>query len=416
PIYLSVSSLFRESIQGTALIDREIQIHWEIDVDKIKFYLEEPTKSSIPVLQFNTINYPEGFLQTNITLGNPTFPGGWDVNSVDPPVTGDQCLPFWVTAYRKNELVHIECLKIRPTWMQDNRLSIGNLAVTSLFLPGTHNSGCYKRGESLSHRDTAGRYLMAQDQDLWSQLVYGIRYFDLRIGYYPIRKNGTEISDSDNSFWINHDLIKVKLLAPLLKQLKKFILQARDEVVVLDFHRFPVGFSSRRNRHDLLVALLERELKDIAVPYKGVWPTLDRIWGKSQRLIISYGDSTVARDKDWLWPPIKQMWGNQQTLEGLQHFLNITMANMELKENSNQLWAAMAHLTPAPLDILFNPSGSLRTLANSINKNLTGWFKTEWWTTTNIIATDFFLENDLINVAVAANIRKGNKAKKYVID
>lgn len=79
------------------------------------------------------------------------------------------------------------------------RLSLGELSITSLFIPGTHNSACYLRGNSLSQRDTIGRYLLTQDQDVWSQLVYGIRYIDLRVGIYPIRRsNGSEEISNEN--------------------------------------------------------------------------------------------------------------------------------------------------------------------------------------------------------------------------
>lgn len=48
-----------------------------------------------------------------------------------------------------------------------------------MFLPGTHNSGAYG--------GTAGfleKYILNQDMDIWTQLVFGVRYLDLRVGYY----------------------------------------------------------------------------------------------------------------------------------------------------------------------------------------------------------------------------------------
>lgn len=57
------------------------------------------------------------------------------------------------------------------------------LSIHEMLLPGTHNSLCYSRD-----RDSEGsssRYLLTQDLDLWEQLLLGVRYFDIRVGYYP---------------------------------------------------------------------------------------------------------------------------------------------------------------------------------------------------------------------------------------
>lgn len=68
----------------------------------------------------------------------------------------------------------------------------------------------------------------------------------------------------------------------------------------------------------------------------------------------------------------------------------------------NPLWALMAELTPQPLDVLFR-TNSLRKLADEVNKHVTKWFRDEWPKEVNIVATDFFLGNDLVNVAIEVN-------------
>lgn len=99
------------------------------------------------------------------------------------------------------------------------------------------------------------------------------------------------------SFWVNHDLIKVRPLVPILREIKAFLKKAKGEIVVLDFHRFPVGFSGRHARHNRLVDLLERELKDIAVVYDKTWPSLDTLWQQDGQLIIAYGDNEVTKSE-----------------------------------------------------------------------------------------------------------------------
>ncbi|GLG96204.1 Uncharacterized protein GBIM_03026 [Gryllus bimaculatus] len=396
--------------------------------------------------------HPDGFARTNVSAGRPALPGGWERGGRPTPAPGDHCLGFWAGAYRAGRRLHADCLKIRPTWMWDHRpgkfvilcgvplykakarvgravsrgrprvrrQQLGQLPLASLFLPGTHNSGCYHKSGGLTRRDTFARYLLTQDTDVWGQLVHGIRYLDLRVGYYPARGKGPPGQHHASRFSVNHDLLRVGPLLPVLHDLKRFLNASRGEVVVLDLHRFPVGFHTRQGRHRKLVSLLVRELGPFIIPSTAATPTstLAQIWSRERRLIITVKVSIlekcdtkilpVDKESKWLWGPINQMWGNQQTPGGLKNFLQRTMDTARPRSDEPQLWAAMAELTPTPLEVMFKPSGSLRQMADSINRNVTTWFKTMWWQKANIVATDFFLGNDLINVAVAANLRKMN--------
>lgn len=58
------------------------------------------------------------------------------------------------------------------------RDKLGPQRIGDLFIPGTHNSGAYTKPLFFEN------YVLNQDKSIWSQLVFGIRYFDLRIGYY----------------------------------------------------------------------------------------------------------------------------------------------------------------------------------------------------------------------------------------
>jgi len=73
----------------------------------------------------------------------------------------------------------------------------------------------------------------------------GIRYLDIRVGYYPSISNGTVLDEDGNhinKFWVfNHDVIRITPFSEVLKDVKDFLDVARDEVVIMNFHRFPVG-------------------------------------------------------------------------------------------------------------------------------------------------------------------------------
>lgn len=59
-----------------------------------------------------------------------------------------------------------------------SRHYLGRKKIGNLFIPGTHNSGSYKG--IISYFEG---YVLNQDQSVWNQLVFGIRYLDFRIGY-----------------------------------------------------------------------------------------------------------------------------------------------------------------------------------------------------------------------------------------
>lgn len=109
-----------------------------------------------------------------------------------------------------------------------------------------------------------------------------------------------------------------------------------------------------------------------------------------------------------------QAWGNRQTRQGLFEYLDSVLTKpqpLKSPNTLNPLWAIMAELTPIPLDIIFNPSGGLRQMADAVNRNLSTLFQKEWWKQTNIVATDFFLGNNLIDVSIQSNIKKSNIAQ-----
>jgi len=115
------------------------------------------------------------------------------------------------------------------------------LPIGSLMIPGTHNSGCYKHGD-LTRRDAMQQYSLTQDRNVWTQLVHGIRYLDIRVGYYQLStlSNCTALDEEDNDvsrFWVNHDILRVTPLSEILTDVRNFLDAARGEVVIMDFHR-----------------------------------------------------------------------------------------------------------------------------------------------------------------------------------
>ena len=226
--------------------------------------------------------------------------------------------------------------------------------------------------------------------------MHGIRYLDIRVGYYP----GTA-----DIFWINHNFYRMRALSEIIQDVKRFV-QETGEIIIMDFHRFPVGFdgNNRRERHVQLVDYLRNELGQYLVP-NSLWPngTPNDIWSANKSIIISYADSRTAHQHPYLWPPLPQEWGDKRTLPELKGFLNDALKK---RGGKGLIWAAMAEFTPKPLDFILRPNQGLRYMAQSVNIPMTYWFQDRGWNArSNIIATDFFLGNNVIQNSIISNTK-----------
>lgn len=140
-----------------------------------------------------------------------------------------------------------------------NSKDVKKLPLSKLFIPGTHSSGSFSYpGKNLkaSNHLVLENYAFAQSMDVYSQLVFGIRFIDLKIGYND--RLGVK------EFWIISENKFVVELTKILDDVKLFLSRSND-VVILDFSGFPYGFYKQPKRHIELVAFLEKQVGEIAV-------------------------------------------------------------------------------------------------------------------------------------------------------
>jgi len=96
--------------------------------------------------------------------------------------------------------------------------------------------------------------------------------------------------------------------------------------VVLDFHRFPIGFNPPRGReiHNQLVQLLEQELGSFMVPADQRFDvTLDTLWTLNKTL-VAYADDYIRSSNPFLWPSIPQV--NNFFLMNKGKIINVTLS------------------------------------------------------------------------------------------
>ncbi|XP_063873407.1 uncharacterized protein LOC135107458 isoform X2 [Scylla paramamosain] len=298
------------------------------------------------------------------------------------------CVGPYVGFVRNGVCVAAECLASHPTWLYDHRAVLGNRSLRSLVLPGTHNAGSYSLADD---NDVVASWVVCQDEDILSQLLYGNRYLDLRVGYYP---------ETRELLWINHDLVRWRPLQDVLDAVRGFLALSPDPVII-DIHRTPVGFHLPESL-ELMLSLMNTTLGSHFVHNRhGPHVTLDDLWQMGKRVVFTFIDPTVSDHTPWVWPPVPQAWANAQLVDDLRTFLD---AEMNMRFESPRLWAAMAHLTPSLWDLLFRSHIGVRGYTDRVNFSITRWLRQRWGHMANIVASDFFMGNNIINVAIRTNL------------
>lgn len=419
----------------------------------------------------------------------------------------DECIGYCIAYHSKNKILAQNCLKTNPNWMHDSFQYIETRSLPSLMLPGSHNSGTYPKQLDKSVLHIINKYQMNQDECIFNQLVFGIRHLDLRVGYSKVKQR-------PERFWIYHDIFRTEVsISDVLKQVKRFLDLTSHEIVIMDFHRFTVGFqnenaSIQKERHSKLIDLIFKQVGNYIVPsYLGQHAPLNEYVSMGKRLIIGYAnkgnilgsqvdqaykllnspDKPPLRDIDTIqqeetidslrdntserqfehqqqsdrrvgtrifnklkslklisnsfskrsisgetkqssesskltsstsneddlhetgshdvsraslfFSPVRHLWPNKDTIEGLANYMNETTC----RKYFGELRSMMVELTPTVFGAIADKYDGNRKLAQQVNRPITDWIRDRWLHCINIVASDFFLGNDLIRLAIHAN-------------
>ncbi|KAK7068797.1 hypothetical protein SK128_002971, partial [Halocaridina rubra] len=316
-------------------------------------YKWSPKSYDMPApIYWDTPYASQGYLTSNITQGRVEL----------QMLAAGGCVGVWAAFIRNGVAIAAECLASHPNWLWQNRDVLGSRSLRSLVIPGTHNSGSYSLNDE---DDVVSAWVVCQDEDVISQLLYGIRYLDLRVAYYP---------NSPELLWVNHDMVQWRPLVDVLSEIQNFLTLSRDPIII-DIHRTPVGFEFPE-AVPLLLSLMNSTFgRDFLPDRFGHRVTLDQIWSTGKRVLFAYIDAEVSEEEDWVWPPLPQAWANAQMLKDLQHYLD---GQMTLRHPSPRLWAAMAHLTPSFWDLILRSHEGVRGLADRANRPVSAWFRERW--------------------------------------
>lgn len=137
----------------------------------------------------------------------------------------------------------------------------------------------------------------SHEDSIYDQLIHGIRSLDVRVGHYPL---------TNEKFFINHDQIVIRPLRTLLEDVKKFVLET-NEIVLLDFHRFPAGFGNANNHHKL-AEFIQEQIGDILAPKSlSLSVTPEELWEINRPVLLFYSEENIEPEYEFLWPGVAQV-------------------------------------------------------------------------------------------------------------
>jgi len=327
------------------------------------------------------------------------------------------CVKYWIAYVRQNrQIVVKKCLRTRPRWMEESMQQIGHRSLLELALPGrhwpvaliviviwysgSHNAGSY---EVASNRRFArlDKYIYCQDESVWNQLIYGVRFFDLRLAFDEQGRNDRE------RVWIAHGMMRVFIsLADVLEQVLAFMLSTRHEIVVLDFHRFEEGLQESLADSDWRHSIIERLILDyigaFLVPVElGLGKSIRELAALNKRVFVGYARD--KRNRRFFFTNSLHVWAETDDTEVLFRYLNERSCR---SPSAPYMVSLMGALTPKLFGLLRDKYDGVRALAELVNHQLSVRVFEEWWQCMNVLSTDYFLGSNAIEFTIEANLQR----------
>ena len=220
--------------------------------------------------------------------------------------------------------------------------------------------------------------VFAQEEDLLHQLLWGVRFLDIRAGFYPT---------TPERFWLVHGPIKTHPMIEGIEDVKTF-LRNTQEIMIWEINGFEQPWDDEA--HAEYKELLVSEFSDWLVsPGELAWNTpLSDIWNREDlasgqgRIIITY-NLVEYTDYDFFFPEIRERWGNVDKAEDLYNYLSAEVRNIQKGnmfdllscqvENARnnaayQPWKPNCQLTPTTTDIIVGGI-NLRDFAEAVNRS-----------------------------------------------
>ncbi|XP_053687337.1 uncharacterized protein LOC128736863 [Sabethes cyaneus] len=415
PVFLTLSSLSRH------IEDASVVVNWgpdcEAPPDWIGLYTVNPAITDVlPVVKVIVNNESSGNVVTDQKFGKQRLPGGWNFDEVLRHIPKRRpkplCFGYYLVSYDKNnELQTFDCLKIQPHWMF-TEVNIGNVSLKDLFLPGTHCSACYQTKANINNVFLK-RVGFRQDLDIWTQLVFGIRYLDFSVGFHPSH-------NATRNFWVMNESYRVGWIVPILQDIRRFVIIS-EETVFLDFRRFPLGFHNHPDQHMLFLQILDQELGDLIYrrPHFGneedgekesYHLTISQMRQEGKYILVTYNHAASLNESDLIWAPWKKHSSSFLKHTELGEFMKNLFSQKHPDAPKDIGWGFYGvqglQSSYAPDETYLLP----KERANLINPKLMTMLGGPWSLRANAVLLDFFTNTNLVDMAVHTNRYKTLKS------
>ena len=295
---------------------------------------------------------------------------------------------------------------------------IGGNTLKSITLPGTHDSGTYYLTETPMPGDTSGLYEViyevaaeldksvgelsvewgqTQDETFYNQMKGGIRYFDLRSGWY-----------NKANEWVTFHFVIGSPVQQLLQNISQYLHDYPTEIVVVEISHFD-GYPSAANittLKNMVLSILGTYLYPVDLSYSF---TISAMVNSGKRAIVTMEQ---GYDNINIWPPgaIYNTYANTPDIQKMvafnnqtvQQFMNGTWPGTLFKIS----WTLTANAeTVTDTVIPFKPH-SLIQLADSGNKVLPSFWismKKNNWRMGNILIIDHFEASAIMDTIWSMN-------------
>ncbi|KAK0077429.1 hypothetical protein PV325_003964, partial [Microctonus aethiopoides] len=335
--------------------------------DKIELHVNDTAK----IQPFAKYYYP-------LTMNGFVYFMDIDISSLtyeSQSIYQQQCLGYSASWIRNGTIRKTNCLSTHPDWMYQRRKMLEKVSLSSIIIPGTHNSGSYLKNPPVSLIE---KFTATQDGSIFDQLIMGARYFDLRPGKH------------NDEYWIIHGDYLMTPLQKTIDDVKQFM-NNTQEIVFLHFKEFPQGFETKQDHQEFMKYLKKQFGTHLVLRRNSSWKSsFKHIWGLNKRLIILY-DQNSYKSVYEMWPSIPQMWGNVQSRDDLRKYLafvetNITRPRVSMAELTMNTYEIITHSIAEAFGMEHT---SLRQKASLIGPHVTQWYNKFFYENASIIAVDY---------------------------
>lgn len=265
-------------------------------------------------------------------------------------------------------------------WMEEIQDDICDSTLKDLAIPGSHNSGCYRMASAIASPWTA-----CQSHDIANQLQFGIRYFDLRFGYFA--------GCAEDEFRVMHHHWSSRVyLEEVLSSFVQFLEKNTKEILILHFRHL---YYFTPQAHVKFRERLLNSLGHMALPRScGLDTKLSQLWENNYRVLITT-EGDELHEKLWHENSICSRWFDKASVDKLKE-----CCVQELARKHDGLWVLQTILTPQRSRPM-----SVKVFAKLLNSQANAWLR-EWASNTNIVILDFIDSAVFASILIEANTRK----------